>query len=75
MKDNDETLHFQGRSGIYGGIYPPDRCSEFLSEPYTENFTTVMQGAHMIIRCLTDSEDAFIAPINYQRRYEDFLYE
>jgi hypothetical protein len=75
MKDNDETLHFQGRSGIYGGIYPPDRCSEFLSEPYTENFTTVMQGAHMIIRCLTDGEDAFIAPINYQRRYEDFLYE
>ena len=75
MKDNDGILHFQGRSGVYGGIYPPDRCSKFLSESYAENFTTVMQRAHMIIRCLTDGEDAFIAPINYQRRYEDFLYE
>ena len=84
MKDNDLALHIQGRYGVYGGIYPPDRCSESLSEPYTENFTTVMQGAHMIIRCLADGEDAFIAPINYRlghfgtksfHRYEDYLYE
>ena len=84
MKDNDRALHVQGRFGVYGGIYPPDRCSESLSEAYTENFTTVMQGAHMIVRCLADGKDAFIAPINYRlghfgtkflHRYEDYLYE
>ena len=84
MKDNDRALHVQGRFGVYGGIYPPDRCSESLSEAYTENFTTVMQGAHMIVRCLADGKDAFIAPINYRLghfgtgssyRYEDYLYE
>ena len=83
-RNNDSSRHIQGRYGVYGGIYPPDRCSESLSEPYTENFTTVMQGAHMIIRCLADGEDAFIAPINYRlghfgtksfHRYEDYLYE
>jgi len=83
-RNNDSSRHVQGRYGVYGGIYPPDRCSESLSEPYAENFTTVMQGAHMIIRCLTDGEDAFIAPINYRlghfgtksfHRYEDYLYE
>ena len=82
--NNDSTRHVQGRFGVYGGIYPPDRCSESLSEAYTENFTTVMQGAHMIVRCLADGKDAFIAPINYRLghfgtgssyRYEDYLYE
>ncbi|MDP6530851.1 MAG: hypothetical protein QF375_03085 [Arenicellales bacterium] len=84
MKDNDITLHIHGRSGIYGGIYPPDRCAESFAKPYTEGFMTVMQGAHMIIRCLAGGENAFIAPINYKlghfgtgssHRYEDHLYE
>ena len=84
MKDNDITLHIQGRFGIYGGIYPSDSCAKYFDKSYTDGFMTVMRGAHMIVGCLADGEDAFIAPINYRlrrfgtktfHRYEDYLYE
>lgn len=83
---NDEvsTFKIQDRFGIYGGIYPKDRCEQSFNTPYNNNFMTVLQGAHMIIRCLADGTNVFITLNDYKipkigsstdLRYEDYLYE
>ncbi len=73
----------QDRFGIYGGIYPNDRCPESFSKP-DKNFITLSQGALMLLRCLSGGENAFITLEDYtlpefetteNHRYEDYLYE
>lgn len=80
----DSKRYIQDRFGVYGGIYPPDRCDESLSKPYSKDFMTISQGALMIIRCLTGGEEAFVTPLSYRlpglgnessNRYEENLYE
>lgn len=73
----------QGRIGVYGGIHPPDRCAESFATPYNPDFMTILQGAHMIIRCLSGGKNAFLTPEDYRLpisnpkdpiRYEDYRY-
>jgi hypothetical protein len=83
--ENNATFFVQDRFGVYAGVYPPDRCAESFTAPYNKDFVTVVQGAHMIIRCLTGGENAFINLEDYylpilnsdkdQYRYVDYLYE
>ena len=84
---DNKAFFIQDRFAVYGGIYPPDRCEESFSNPYNKKFMTVLQGAHMIIRCLSGGENAFITQEDYSLptltttiedeiyRYEDYLYE
>lgn len=80
----DTTFIVQDRYGVYGGIYPRDRCAESFATPYNQDYMTILQGAHMIIRCLSGGENAFLKqedyrlpkPLtNFNNRYEDYLYE
>lgn len=82
--EDDRRFYIQDKFGVYGGIYPRDRCAESFDKPYNEDYMTVSQGAHMIIRCLSGGESAFIKLEDYRlpkfesqvdNRYEDYLYE
>jgi hypothetical protein len=82
--EDNPAFFVQDRFGIYGGIYPPDRCTGSISKAYSQAFLTLVQGAHMIIACLSGGENAYITPEEYrlpklgtktQLRYEDYLYE
>lgn len=57
--DENPEFFVQDRFAILGGIYPKDRCSDSFDKPYNKNFSTTLQVAHMIIRCLTNGENAF----------------
>ncbi len=83
FKENDVSF-VQDRFGVYGGIHPRDRCAESFAMPYNKDFMTVLQGAHMIIKCLSGGKNAFITLEDYRlpefetkahNRYEDYLYE
>jgi hypothetical protein len=82
--DTDPKRFVHDRFGIYGGIFPRDRCEDFFPSPSSGEFMTILKGTRSIIRCLSGGEDAFITPNDYrlpdlgtshQLRYEDFLYE
>ena len=82
--EEDPVFYVQDRYGVYGGIHPPERCAESFARPYNENFMTISQGAHMILRCLSGGQDAFLtlkeyrlpeSDTNGRNRYEDYLYE
>jgi len=82
--EDDSTFFVQDRYGIYGGIFPKDRCEDTFSSHNNENFITLAQAARLIIRCLTDGTDALAAPEDYHldisapsvsKKYEDYLYE
>lgn len=82
--DEDNVFYVQDRHGVYGGIHPRDRCAESFATPYNQDFVTILQGAHMIIRCLSGGKNAFLTLEDYRLpvsitkdeiRYEDYLYE
>lgn len=81
---DDPTFFIQDRFAVFGGIFPKGNCAESFSKPYMEKFMTTSQGTHMIIRCLTGGENAFIKLDDYVLpkktsegwdRYENYLYE
>lgn len=82
--EENKNLFIQDRFAVYGGIFPRERCEESFSTPYTTEFMTITQGAHMIIRCLSDGINAFIKPDDYrlprfgtveESLYEGYLYD
>jgi hypothetical protein len=82
--EDDSTFYIQDRYAVYGGIYPSDRCKDTFAKPYTDDFMTVAQGAHMLLKCLSGGEDAFHILEDYklpdsrdklENRYESFRYE
>lgn len=80
-RSEDPAFVVQDRMGVYGGIYPGDRCAASFANPYSRDFVTILQGAHMIIRCLSGGENAFVSLGDYRLenkdlgRYEKYLYE
>lgn len=81
---DDPEFFVQDRHAVFGGIFPKGNCAESFSKPYTENFMTISQGSHMIIRCLTQGENAFIKMDDYTlpikttegwAQYENYVYE
>ena len=81
--EENKTFFVQDRFAIYGGIFPSNRCLNSFSKPYTDEFMTISQGGHMIIRCLTGGENAFVEQDIYRlpsretkkENYEAYLYE
>lgn len=81
---SESTFYVQDKFGVYGGIYPPDRCASTFDSHANLDFMTVSQGARLIIKCLSGGEDAFIVQNDYilpdaigegENRYESYLYE
>lgn len=70
----------QDRHGVYGGIYPKDRCENELSKYDDENFTTTSKIMINLLRCLTN-EEVPSGPLQYKLpvkegfNYEQYLYE
>ena len=82
--ETDSTFYVQDKFGVYGGIYPSDRCTETFDATDNSNFMTISQGARLIIKCLSGGEDAFIKQNDYYlpptiasgvNRYESYVYE
>lgn len=85
--EDDEVFFVHDRFAVYGGIHPRNRCADSFDKPYNEKFVTILQVAHMIVRCLSGGIDAFKKPVDYRlppsslygidgnSRYESFLYE
>ena len=80
--EDDPVFYVQDRFGIYGGIHPQDRCEDYFTKTSENEFTTILQGAHMIISCLSGGESALRTEPDYTlpldpeyNRYGDYLYE
>ena len=81
---DNSTFVIQDRFGVYGGVYSKNTCIESIPEQQTGSFTTVSQGARMIITCLSNGDDPFSEKRDYHlpyfgktypQRYTDYLYE
>jgi hypothetical protein len=81
---NDKEFFVQDHYGVYGGFYPADKCKASFAKPYSQKYVTAIQGMHMIIRCLSGGENAFIKLDDYRLQekriegtdnYENYLYE
>lgn len=82
--EDDPKFFIQDKFAVFGGIFPKESCIESFSKPYTKKFMTTSQGTHMIIRCLTGGDDAFVELDEYflpkktsqgWDQYENYLYE
>ena len=82
--EENEEFYVQDRYGVYGGFYPADRCQDSFSKPYSKDYVTAIQGMHMIIRCLSGGDEAYINPDDsslegYHTKgayeYANYLYE
>lgn len=77
----DRPFIVSDRYAIAGGVYPANVCAPTFDNPVTRNYTTTVQVARMIIKCLSGGADAFKADyrhtmaIDRSARFEDFLYE
>ena len=66
-----------------GGVFPPHRCSKYLGLPANRaaNYMTTLDAMHGILRCLSGGQSAMNVErddrmiVQYDLRYEDFLYE
>ena len=82
--EDDKEFFLQDRYAAYGGFFPSDKCGTSFAKPYSQNYITAIQGMHMIIRCLSGGENAFIELDDHRLGakeikglddYENYLYE
>ena len=76
-----------GRYAILGGVYPPDRCAEYLDEAESRGYMTTLDAVHAILNCLSGGgQSAFVVPREHKLRVltahdtylldpKEFLYE
>ena len=83
--EDDIMFVVHDRFAVYGGVYPKDRCNEFLSLSEQRRYTTVIQGMDGIIQCLSGGRSVFVGDNSYKIRnhesgeseysYDDYIYE
>ena len=84
--EDDPTFFLQDRFGILGGVYPPDRCTEYFDEAEGKGYMTILDAVHAILSCLSGGQSALVGtrhdrfsgsgvPSEHDYRYEEFLYE
>ena len=73
IEKNSEFV-VQDRYGVWGGIFPKDRCENTFSslKLNKETFMTVSKVAHWIIHCLSNGENAILSPEGY--KLPDMIY-
>ncbi len=86
---DDPQFVVQDRFGVYGGIYPRDACAEWFDETLEQEWLTILDAVHTILRCLSGGEEALVEPLRrtmpsgYQffpndgteHSFGDYLYE
>ena len=83
--EDDPRFFVLGRYAILGGVYPPDRCAEYLDEAESRGYMTTLDAVHAILKCLSGGESALVESRNHQLRIfgdatfqvdpKEFLYE
>ena len=84
--EEDPTFVLQDRFGILGGIYPHDRCEEYINKAERKGYLTTLDSVHAILNCLSGGQSALSKPRNDQfwwpgiardkkYDYKEFLYE
>ena len=79
---DDPRFFVLDRYAILGGIYPPDRCAEYLDPAESRGYMTTLDAVHAIIECLSGGQSALVEPRSHKLRIGDarvdpkeFLYE
>lgn len=80
---SDPEFYVHDRMGILGGIYPKGSCAEFVSARNQQAYTTSIQGAETILKCLTNGDYKEIDQLydikpsikGISSSFEDYLYE
>ncbi len=86
---DDPRFVVQDRFGVYGGIYPRDACESWFDETLEQEWLTILDAVHTILRCLSGGEEALVEPLRrtmpsgYQffpndgteHSFGDYLYE
>ena len=83
--EDDPRFFVLGRYAILGGVYPPDRCAEYLDQVQDRGYMTTLDAAHAILECLSGGQSALVEPRDHQLRIfgdttfqvdpKEFLYE
>ena len=84
--EDDPRLFMLGRYAIMGGVYPPDRCAEFLDGAEAQGSMTTLDAVHAILKCLSGGQSALAEPVEHKLRVwtdddtfrldpKEFLYE
>ena len=47
---------------VLGGIWPPDACEPWFDETLEQEFLTLLDAVHTILRCLSGGEEALVEP-------------
>ena len=83
--EDDPRLFVHHKYAILGGIYPRDRCAEYIDEEESRGYMTTLDAAHAILECLSGGQSALVEPRDHQLRIfgdttfqvdpKEFLYE
>ena len=84
---DDPTFVVQAHYGVLGGVYPREACAAWFDEAEAaQNYMTVLDAVHALLRCLSGGESAlakprdrtlFFGPAKGQDLsiFEEYLYE
>ncbi len=59
---DDPEFVVQDSYAVLGGIWPPDACEPWFDETLEQEFLTVLDAVHTILRCLSGGEEALVEP-------------
>ena len=65
FEDNREFV-VQDHFGILGGVYPRDACAAWFDDASAQEYMTILDAVHAILRCLSGGESARIKPQEYK---------
>ena len=62
---DNPTFVVQANYGVLGGVYPREACAAWFDEvEATQNYMTVLDAVHGLLRCLSGGESALAQPRN-----------
>ncbi len=82
--EDDPAFYLGDRFPVLGGVYPPDRCSEYFDEAEAKGYMTTLDAVHAILGCLSGGQSALLEPRHdrflegleeHDYDYREFLYE
>ena len=63
--EDNPTFVVQANYGVLGGVYPREACAAWFDEVATaQNYMTVLDAVHALLRCLSGGESALAQPRN-----------
>ena len=63
--EDNPTFTVQANYAVLGGVYPREACAAWFDEAETaQNYMTVLDAVHALLRCLSGGESALAKPRN-----------